>query len=268
MGPVVNNRVWFRVEHGAQLRTYALTLNADEDDALENAQMEYIYEEQMADAAFPLVSLNGLVYGWNTGATKNTSSYTFGPASLLFEHNIRNPKRIRKEAAFDVWGHCFYLCGGYPAKGRNRDILATGEVYNAATNQWSSLPVMFQSRCSFAAKVHKGYLYVTGGVGEVPAAGTTVLRSGERLQLGVAGARWQRLPDLAVPRYGHCMFVLHDKLHVCGGCNRDGMPLTGMEVYDASLNLWSSVRPAERPGVRQAPVSACVTLAVPYKVLC
>ncbi|XP_055329800.1 kelch-like protein 3 [Paramacrobiotus metropolitanus] len=263
MGPVVNNRVWFRIEHGTQLRTYAWSTGGDGG---ENATMEFIGEEPLAGAVSPLVSLDGLVYGWTTSAMNNTS-YSLNPESPLFRHSIRNPRRIRKDAAFDVWNRYFYLCGGYPVKGRNRDILATVEAYDAATDQWRHLPVMSQSRCSFAAKVLNGYLYVTGGVGDLPAAGARVLGSCERLQLGVAGAQWQSVAGLGFPRYGHCMFVLHGKLYVCGGCNRDGMPLTAMEEYDAAVNLWSAMLPAERPGVRYAPVSACVTLTVSFKML-
>ncbi|XP_055329805.1 ring canal kelch homolog [Paramacrobiotus metropolitanus] len=259
MGPVVNNRVWFRIEHGSQLRTYALVM----DDDLAKTEMEYVCEEMTVGAGSPLVSLNGLVFGWNTGATKSAVSYTFDPASRHFKQDVRSPKRIRKEAAFDVWHHYFIILGGYPAKGRNRSVLATGDMYDAATDQWSELPAMFSPRCSFAAKVFNGYLYVTGGVG----LGSAVRSSCERLQLGVTGAQWQRLPDLAVPRYGHCMFALDDKLYVCGGCSRDGVPLTAMEVYDATVNRWSSARPTEGPGARSSPVSTCVTLTVNHKLL-
>ncbi|XP_055329875.1 kelch-like protein 3 [Paramacrobiotus metropolitanus] len=169
----------------------------------------------------------------------------------------------RKEAAFDVWHHYSLICGGYPTKGRNRAILATGDMYNAATDQWSELPAMANARCSFAAKVLNDYLYVTGGVG----VGSTALSSCERLQLGVPGAQWRFMANLARPRYGHCLFVLRDKLYVCGGCSRDGVPLTGIEVYDPALNRWSSVRPLEGRGARAAPVSACATFTVSNKTL-
>ncbi|XP_055356601.1 kelch-like protein 3 [Paramacrobiotus metropolitanus] len=264
MGPVVGNRVWFRVEHGAQLRTYALAIEGTDASKM---SLEQLCEEPLTGAASPLVSLNGRVYGWNTGATRNTASYAFDPVTRQFDRDIQNPKQMRKEAGFDVWQegphHYFIICGGYPAKGRQCNILATGDIYNAGTNQWSELPAMREARCSFAAKVHNGYLYVTGGVGR----DSTVLSSCERLQLGVAGAQWQPLPGLTVPRYGHSMFVLKDKLFVCGGCCRDGMELTSMEVYTVAAHRRSMGYPVGARGARSSPVSACVTLTVNNKAL-
>ncbi|XP_055356379.1 uncharacterized protein LOC129601569 [Paramacrobiotus metropolitanus] len=255
MGLLVDNRVLFRVQHRAHLQAYALTLtakNGADDDAFK-AEMECLFKKHLKYAADPLVSLQGRVYGWSTGTMPSPASFAYDPAARGFDNNIHNPKCIRKDAAFDVWNNQYFIIlGGYPATGCTRDIvpLASGEMFDAATNDWSELPAMMQqARCSFAAKICNGYLYVTGGCGPSAATGAVaVLGSCERLQLGVAGAQWQRLPDLTIPRYGSCMFVLNDQLHVCGGCYRQGVQLTEWEVYEAASDRWSVVRPVELPG--------------------
>ncbi|XP_055356380.1 uncharacterized protein LOC129601570 [Paramacrobiotus metropolitanus] len=253
MGPVVDNRVWFRVEHGKERRAYALTMKMNEDAGGDpmTTEIEGMFKGKLTEAASPLVSLNGLVYGWRT----NADSYTFNPDARLFGYDVRNPNCLRKEAASDVWNNRYVIIlGGYPA---------TGEMYDAVTNLWSEMPAMLHPRCSFAAKVLNGYLYVTGGVGPESA----VLRSCDRLQLGVAGAQWQPVPNLVVPRYGHCMFALNDQLFVCGGSSRLGVPLPNWEKYDVAANRWSIVHPLEDPQAASSPVSACVTLTVHHKML-
>ncbi|XP_055329858.1 uncharacterized protein LOC129582371 [Paramacrobiotus metropolitanus] len=269
MGPLADNRMLFRVQHWMYLRAYALTLIVKNDAGGVKAQMECIFKNHLTGAVGPLVSLQGRVYGWSTDTSPYALSFAYDPAARGFDYSIRNSTVIRKEAAFDVWNNQYFIIlGGYRAMGRARDTLplASGEMYDAETNAWSDLPAMMQqARCNFAAKIYNGYLYVTGGVGLMVPFGMTVLSSCERLQLGVAGAQWQRLPDLVVHRYGHCMFVLDDQLYVCGGCCRDGAPLTEWEVYDAASSRWSVVRPVELPRARAAPVAACVTLTVNYK---
>jgi hypothetical protein len=69
-----------------------------------------------------------------------------------------------------VWEGKLYVVGGfgeYDVHG-DGDVLKSGTVYDFATKEWTVLPAaMAQPRFGHSAAVHKGVIYVMGGMGPV-----------------------------------------------------------------------------------------------------
>jgi len=158
-----------------------------------------------------------------------------------------------------------YLIGGVDASasaphelmmmGSNQKaVLNTVEVYNPATNTWSTVAPMLTPRSKHEAVYSEGYIYVTGGecpIHQNPAyqdvrpqgkksylEDLTGLDGAERYSL--ATNKWEKLPNLALgPRLCHASADFRGKIYVIGGVGPTKSKLhKNCEVYNPQSNVW------------------------------
>ncbi|MBI2380345.1 MAG: hypothetical protein HYV16_06300 [Gammaproteobacteria bacterium] len=122
----------------------------------------------------------------------------------------------RNAAAAGVIGDKLYVAGGRAPGIRHYDGLsmASLEVYDPASGNWTSGPAMPAARASTAGAVLKGKLYVFGGETVYPAVSNAVER------FDPASNRWQTLAPMPYAAHGLGAVTVGDAIYVMGGYTR------------------------------------------------
>ncbi|MGK2881530.1 MAG: Kelch repeat-containing protein [Mycobacterium sp.] len=108
-------------------------------------------------------------------------------------------------------GDRVYVVGG---RGADAD-LAVVEVYDPATNAWSTLPNLAQPRSDLGVTVADGRLVAVGGL-----SNDQVLKSVVAFDL--SGMTWDELPDMGTARHGMAVASVDAKVYAIGGSSDSG----------------------------------------------
>jgi N-acetylneuraminic acid mutarotase len=196
---------------------------------------------------FGLVALHGKLYaiGGYSGngffSQGRVYEYDFSRGSWEAKRTMLTPRGAHVAA---VWGEKIYAIGG--ANGGS--AMATNEVYDPATEQWTRLAPMPTPREHLAAAVIDSLIYVVGGrrssfVGN--------LDNLPRLEAySPATNKWYELPEMPTARGGLAAAALRGKLYVFGGeffsASGNGV-FAENEEYDPRAQTWRAVRPLPTP---------------------
>ncbi len=166
--------------------------------------------EQIADQVH-------LVGGWSFSRTNNVSLASHTVFDLAGGSYLAGPfapmQTARNHAYSGVIDGKLYVTGGRAPghESDDGDNLSSTEVYDPATDAWSSLPALPTPRSGGASAVLGGKLYVLGG--GLP--GTTVHKTIERFTPQTA--TWERLPDMPIELTGHRAIAVGQDIYVVGG---------------------------------------------------
>lgn len=188
-----------------------------------------------------------IVGGTNSGAFADTAflynpaSDTWSPAGQLDPVGDPNQFNARAYHTATLLANGKVLVTG----GRNERLyLKTAELYDPATNSWSSAGSMAVPRESHTATLlPSGKVLVAGGFND----GTGDLNSAELYD--PATNTWSGAGSLITPRDDHTATLLGDgKVLVAGGTVGStklvpGLSLASAELYDPGANTWSAVTP-------------------------
>lgn len=142
----------------------------------------------------------------------------------------------RQEVASTVLDGKVWVIGGLTASGAS----ATVEIYDPATDRWSSGPSLPLAVHHEAATVYRGEIVVLGGFVD---AGTLYAQATDRAFALRSGA-WVELPRLRRPRGAAAAAVVGDALVLVGG--RDAAALVApTEVFDGTG--WHDGQPIPTP---------------------
>ncbi|HEY0817743.1 MAG TPA: kelch repeat-containing protein [Rhizobacter sp.] len=136
---------------------------------------------------------------------------------------IAQAPTARNSAAAAVIEGRLYVVGGRQAlkqpDGSMRQVNVPAlEVYDPATDRWTSRAPMPQAQGGLAAASHAGRLYVFGGEQWVPERKVFA----DAWVYDPAHDRWAALPPLPTPRHGLGAATVGDRIHVFGGGTRVG----------------------------------------------
>lgn len=124
----------------------------------------------------------------------------------------------RNSAASAVIEGKIYVVGGRRAikqpDGSLRQVnVATLEMFDPVTGQWTTLAPMPQAQGGLAAAAHAGKLFVFGGEQWVPEQKVF----SESWVYDPTADRWSALPSLPTPRHGLGAATIDNRIHVFGG---------------------------------------------------
>ena len=140
------------------------------------------------------------------------------------------------------------VVGGNDGKGTDTSVLASGEVFDPATGQWSAAGSMSQPRQGHSlVALDSGTALVAGGdAGDDPFQSVEIYDP--------SSGTWSNTADMADARERFAAIVLQDgKVLVVGGGGTDGH-LASAELYDPGAGAWSSAAEMSTPRLKPAVV--------------
>ena len=156
----------------------------------------------------------------------------YDPATNTWQTRSSMPT-ARNHAAIGMVNNKIYVIGGrVGAAFMTTPASATDlvEEYDPATDQWGPLKrSMPTPRSAMSAGTYKGKIYVAGGEmrDEKVWGAFTVVEA-----LDPVANRWSSLPSLSVPRHGHAVAVIGNRLHIVSG---DVQSLGGAKPADVQV---------------------------------
>lgn len=151
---------------------------------------------------------------------------------------------IRTEPGVVALNGKVYAIGGST---RVLDDLATGEVYDPATDRWSAIATMPSGVNHNSAVALNGKIYIVGGFsGRPPGATGPRVHQGAEAHLqeyDPISNTWRKLAPMKSPRGSVGAAALDGKIHALGGRGRDVGTVTTHAVYDPAANSWSDRAP-------------------------
>ncbi|HET6261852.1 MAG TPA: kelch repeat-containing protein [Chloroflexia bacterium] len=191
-------------------------------------------------------------YGAGAGATPTTapasSSPTASPGASPANGTWTQAKPMptfRLEHGTAVLGGKIYTVGGFAGRGRNMtEISREVEVYDPATDSWSSVAPIPEALHHAGVAASGTHLYVTGGYltpGD-PADFVRWVETNTTFAYDPAADRWTRMADMPKPRAAHTSAFINGKLYVIGGL--EGDVSTELYAYDPATNTWNTSLPA------------------------
>jgi N-acetylneuraminic acid mutarotase len=134
---------------------------------------------------------------------------------------LKDAPTARNSAASAVIGDRIYVVGGrralkQPDGSLRQENVATLEVFDPGTGEWSTRAPMPQAQGGLAAVAHGGKLYVFGGEQWVPQQKVFA----DNWVYDPASDRWSALPPLPplpTPRHGLGAATVGNRIHVFGG---------------------------------------------------
>ncbi|MDD3927479.1 MAG: S8 family serine peptidase, partial [bacterium] len=140
-----------------------------------------------------------------------------------------------------------YVFGGYMQGGSL--TTAAAEVYNPATDSWSSIASMPTARADLAAAELDGKIYCVGGYNDA-----TDTDLSDVTAYDPATNKYTAKRSLSQPTVWPCLSSLDGKLYLTGGISGDNV-LSTLLSYDPATNLWSALTPMRRSRVRHSMVT-------------
>ena len=150
-----------------------------------------------------------------------------------------SPRRDFATAALD--GRIYVLGGGDVMVGTTPSPpVTTVEVYDPATDSWTSAPPMPLAVTHHVAVTVGGRIYVIGGMMQTAPMLDTVLEYDPATQL------WTTKAPMPTERHSAAATALDGEIYVMGGSS-GGLELSSVEVYDPGSDSWRTVAPLAEP---------------------
>jgi len=126
------------------------------------------------------------------------------------------------------------VTGGWNSVGT---VLSSAEIYDPATNSWTSAGNMAKARSGHTATLlASGRLLVAGGAAD----------SSAEIYVPAANA-WTLAGSMAVPCGGTATLLPNGKVVVIGAYDSNGTSLACTEIYDPTADAWSSAAGMSAP---------------------
>ena len=191
-----------------------------------------------------VVAIDGKLYvhGFDQDAFGNQGSFAprlsiYDPASNSWTIGA-SPSHIRAFASAGAIDGKMFVVGGCIMSDCRIGVTSALEIYDPATNTWSSGAPMPTARFGMAAGVIGGKLYVTAGTTACPPCSTT---SAMEIYDPVTNA-WTTGAAIPNTRELAASAVVNGLLHVIGGYERGSVnaAVGAVHVYDPVANTWST----------------------------
>jgi len=167
-----------------------------------------------------------------TGATKLTSMKKF-TVHNSWAAGAGIPTPVNFPAGTGAIGSKIYVVGGGTAGGN----IATNQVYNTATNTWSTEAALPTATAGGAAAVVHNILYIFGGYVSSNETPTNAVWA-----YNPTTNAWTALANLPTARGSNTAVVNGTTVYVIGG-NGSTLRLNTVEAYDTITNTWTEEAP-------------------------
>jgi hypothetical protein len=187
-----------------------------------------------------LVPLLMLVVGWSMRGLPNLPLPQTRPGKLPDAHwETKAPLETpRDDFGLAVVDGRVWVMGGMSGERGSR--LDSTEIYDPATNRWSSGPSLTSGRSSFRAVALGSTIYVFGGASAEHFGIDTVEA------LDTVTGKWRQLDPLPAALFGEAVVELGGKIYVIGGYS-GGRGVGTVYTYEPATNAWRQVSSLPTP---------------------
>jgi len=182
-------------------------------------------------------AVNGKIYAIG-GATSHVGSplgmvEEYDPLTDTWDTNKQPMPTARMGAAWGVINNKVYIAGGSATGSPNWTISNKLEIYDPATDTWTSGANMLTDRYYPRGVVLKDTLYVIGGLKGSPWTGQNAVQ-----QYDPISDNWYWGTNLNTGRVGHSADAFNGKIYVIGGDKQPPMQ-QNVEEYDPLTKTWT-----------------------------
>jgi hypothetical protein len=137
-----------------------------------------------------------------------------------------------------------YAIGGTIYDGTTYRVFSTVDMYNPATDTWTTKADMSIPRVSLSTSVIDGKIYAIGGAQTVVGGGSFISYSPPLSVVEVydpTADTWTRKADMPTPRCCHAASVVNEEIYLIGGGEGYSSVLQVVEKYNPVTGTWSVV---------------------------
>lgn len=225
----------------------------DEIDTETPMETETLPELPVGITSFGGAHCDGYLYVWGGHNGAAHQYYRSGQNATLYRLNIQQAKQWekvdessqgRQGLAMVSWNGKLFRLGGFEARndrGQDKDLhsMASFDMFDPETNEWTDLLPMPEPRSSFDAVVLKDTLYVIGGWAMNGAGETVWSETAWAIDLSNLKPEWQELPKPPFIRRALSVSFQGDSLYVIGGMAQNG-PTRKVDVFNTKTGTWST----------------------------
>ncbi len=170
----------------------------------------------------------------------------------------------RGDFAIAVFQDKIYTIGGSIRAGQwTTELTDVNEVYDPATDTWTTKTSMPIPKAGLSASVVDGKIYLIGGFTQ-PVNSTRKTTSNETLVYDPIADSWTTKTPIPTPTLDYATAVVDNKIYVISGTSKaysDNL-INLNQIYDPKTNTWGQGTPIPYP-VQQAGAGATVGIAAP-----
>jgi len=186
--------------------------------------------------------------GYNSTSLALASAQIYNPTSNTWSLTASMAHGRQNATAVTLANGKVLVVGGFDQNNPvNNQYLASAELFDPATDTWSSAEFLSNQRVRPSATLlPNGYVLVAGGTNTVTLATVDLYNP--------STDRWLTAGSMSTPRDGQAAILLRNgKVLVAGGDN-GSTALASAELYDPATNSWSPAAPM--PDAREFPMAA------------
>ena len=201
---------------------------------------------KIARSHAPVVAFENQLYVFGGGGPdfkSHDSCLRFDSANNAWHDIASMPTKRSGTAAFLIENKIYVIGGGYKKPDGNFQFLKTVEVYDPATDSWSTAPDMLQPHDYPAATTIGNTIYILGGHHPEACLGGPKTDPGfsfcERWTPGQE--KWEQIADLPTPRFAASALTRGNKIFTSGGVafTPEGFNnFDFFETYSSDNNSW------------------------------
>ena len=140
-----------------------------------------------------------------------------------------------------------YVVGGEYSVGRAHGRIGDMEIFDPATNQWTTGPSLPLARNRLTLEAVNGKLFVIGGCFDEEDDGYEEVNYGPTAEIPTAAVEcfdlqtglWSPAAPMKIPRSGHASTVVNSCVIVMGGVSQDGHATNTVECFNPMSNTWT-----------------------------
>jgi N-acetylneuraminic acid mutarotase len=210
---------------------------------------------------YGLATVNGQIYAFGVDTNQKALTYAYNPKTDSWTLKTPMPtSRVRFTIA--QYQDKVYAIGGitgYDSSSGKSLITGANEMYDPATDTWTTKISMPTPRTSMQANTVNGKIYVVSGLVDNLAPSGPALTNVTEVYDPSTNV-WTTAEQIPTPVFSYASAALDGKIYVAGGEKQAGeqSPFTSaLQIYDVATNSWSTGK--SLPTLTVQAVSAATT---------
>jgi hypothetical protein len=193
---------------------------------------------------YGLADINGQIYAFGVNDNQKALTYAYNPKTDSWTSKTPMPtSRVRFTIA--QYQDKVYAVGGitgYDSTSGTALITGANEMYDPATDTWTTKASMPTPRTSMEANTVNGKIYVISGLVDNLAPSGPALTNVTEIY-DPSNNSWTTGAPIPIPVFAYASAALDDKIYITGGekgASEQSPFTTALQIYNVATNSWST----------------------------